>query len=134
MASAHGEELVNWVESMLAVSLWGSSEELDVVQNMVVVGKVIGWDNVDASVLLDLPVLRAKTLRLCLQLVARELAAPVGFVGLFEVTKNTLAGKTENGGLDHSGGLYRSCESWFAKPSEEVCCERDFEGRKGIDG
>lgn len=66
-------------------------EELDVVQDVVVVGEVIGRDDVDASVLLDLPVGESQPLALGEEVSLRELFAPVGLVGLLEVPKDANA-------------------------------------------
>lgn len=64
-------------------------EELDVVQDVVVVGEVIGRNDVDASVLLDLPVCESQPLTLSEEVGLGELVAPVGLVGLFEVPEDT---------------------------------------------
>ena len=111
VTTAHGEKLVDWVEAMLAVSLWGSSKELDVIEDMVVVGKVVGWDDVDASVFLDLPVLSTESLSLFEKIITRELVAPICLSCFLEVTENALAGETEDGRLHHSGGVYGSFEN-----------------------
>jgi predicted transcriptional regulator len=70
-------------------------EELDVVEKVVVEGKVVAGDDIDTGVLLDLPVLQSQTLALLKQLVPRELVAPVGLVGLLELTVRTHAGEPE---------------------------------------
>lgn len=62
---------------------------------MVVEGKVVAGNNVDTSILLDLPVLQSQTLSLLEQLVPRELVAPVGLVGLLELTVRAHAGEPE---------------------------------------
>ena len=66
-------------------------EELDVVEDMVVVGKVVGGDDVDASILLDLPVGEAEPLGLGEEVISGDLAGPVGLVGLLEITEDTNA-------------------------------------------
>jgi hypothetical protein len=55
---------------------------------MVVESKVVGGDDVDTGILLDLPVGETESLALGEELLLRELAAPVGLVGLLEVTKD----------------------------------------------
>jgi len=65
------------------------AEELDVVEDMVVVSKVVGGDNVDTGILLDLPVCESKSLALGEEVGLRELVAPVGLVGLLQVTEDT---------------------------------------------
>ena len=71
-------------------------EELDVVQDLIVESKVVAGDDVDASILLDLPVGKTEPLSLSLEVVLGQFAAPVRFVGLFEVTKDSHAGKAQN--------------------------------------
>jgi hypothetical protein len=71
-------------------------EKLDVVEDVVVESKVVAGDDIDASVLLDLPVLKADTLGLLQQVVLRELARPVGLVGLLQLTVAAHAGETED--------------------------------------
>lgn len=61
------------------------------VKNVVVVGKVVGGDNVDTGVLLDLPVSESEPLALSKQVGLRQLVAPVGLVGLLEVPKDANA-------------------------------------------
>lgn len=99
-------------------------EELDVVEDMVVVGKVVGGDDVDAGILLDLPVGETEPLGLGEEVILGELASPVGLVGLFEITEDTnaaLGGGLAFGGLDsgrpgkdlrkpqHGGGHHLDC-------------------------
>ena len=64
---------------------------------MVVEGKVVAGDDIDASVFLDLPVLETETLGLVEQLVAGQLVGPVGLVGLLELAVAAHAGETEHG-------------------------------------
>lgn len=101
VATAHGEELVDGLEVVLAVTLGDGVEHLDVVEDMVVVGEVVGGDDVDAGVLLDLPVLESQPLALGEEVLARQLAAPVGLVGLLQVTQAAHAREAENCGLHH---------------------------------
>jgi len=61
-------------------------EELDVVEEVVVKGKVVAGDDLDASVLLNLPVLETQALALLEQIVARELLAPVSLIGLLQLS------------------------------------------------
>ena len=95
--TAHGEVLIDGVQVVLAVALGDGTEELDVVEDLVVEGKVVAGDAVDASTLLDLPVLLTETLALSEQVITGDLAAPVGFRGLLQVTEPTHTGETENG-------------------------------------
>ena len=50
---------------------------LDVIQDVVIEGKVTAGDNVDTSIFLDLPVSKAKSLGLSEKLSLRELPTPV---------------------------------------------------------
>ncbi|KAF3806612.1 putative 5-methyltetrahydropteroyltriglutamate--homocysteine methyltransferase, partial [Colletotrichum gloeosporioides] len=114
VAAAHGEVLVNGLKLGLGVTgrnglrqvvslMMGlvRFRELDVVKDLVVEGKVVGGDDVDTGILLDLPVGETQSLTLSEELIARELAGPVSLVGLLEVTVHTHAGETKNRGLNH---------------------------------
>jgi len=95
--TAHGEVLIERVEVVLAVALGDDTEELNVVQNLVVVGKVIARNLSHTGILLDLPVLQTETLALGEELLTGGLATPVSFRGLLQVTELTHTGKTQNG-------------------------------------
>ena len=58
---------------------------------MVIEGKVVGRDDVNASILLDLPVGETEPLALGKEIILRDLVGPVGLVGLLEVPKDTHA-------------------------------------------
>ena len=96
-STTHGEVLVNGSEVVLGVSLGSGGEHLDMVEDMVVEGEVVAGDDVNAGVLLDLPVLESESLSLSEEFVTRELLAPVGLVGLLEVTEASHAGETQDG-------------------------------------
>jgi hypothetical protein len=70
-------------------------EELDVVEKVIVESEVVAGNDIDTSILLDLPVLQSQTLALLDQVIAGELVSPVGLVGLLELTVRTHAGETE---------------------------------------
>ena len=113
MATAHGEVLIKLVQSVLGVTFWDNLgllakkatvrcgaretyvEELDVVEKVVVESKVVAGDDLDASVLLDLPVLQPQALALLEQVIAGELVSPVSLVGLLKFTVRTHAGETK---------------------------------------
>jgi hypothetical protein len=61
---------------------------------LVVKGKVVTWNDVDSGILLNFPMLKTKSLSLSQEVFARKLPAPVGFSGLLEVPKDSLAGET----------------------------------------
>lgn len=67
------------------------------VQDLVVEGKVVAGDEVDASILLDFPVLETESLALAEKLIARDLAAPVSLSGLLELSEATHTREAENG-------------------------------------
>ena len=96
VATAHGEVLVDGLEVVLGVTLGDGVEHLDVVEDVVVEGEVVAGDDIDAGILLDLPVLESQSLALGEEVLARQLAAPVGLVGLLEVTQATHAREAEN--------------------------------------
>jgi hypothetical protein len=76
------------------------AEELDVVEDLIVESKVVAGDDIDTSILLDLPVLSTESLSLAQELITRDLAAPVSLGGLLEVTELSHTGKTQNGATD----------------------------------
>jgi hypothetical protein len=72
------------------------SEEVDVVKDLIVEGKVIAGDEINSRLLLDLPMLETESLSLLKELFAGELASPVSLCGLLEVTESSHAGETQN--------------------------------------
>lgn len=94
--TTHSEVLVNGVELVLAVSLGDSTKELDVVEDLVVESEVIAGNDLDTSILLDLPVLLTESLSLSQQLIPRDLVTPVSLGGLLEVTESSHTGETQN--------------------------------------
>lgn len=99
---------------------WGPRtyvEELDVVEDMVIVGKVVGGDDVDAGILLDLPVGETEPLGLGEELILGELASPVGLVGLFEITEDTNAAL--GGGLAFGVWIPEDSEKAYGNPNTE---------------
>ena len=72
------------------------TEELDVVKNVVVEGEIIARDNIDAGLLLYLPVGKTETLALSEKVFLGQLSAPVGFSGFLEVTVYSHTGETED--------------------------------------
>lgn len=97
VTTAHGEVLIERVQVVLAVALRDGTEELVVVKDLIVESEVVAGDGVDTSGLLDLPVLGTKTLALGEKVIAGDLATPVSFRGLLQVTELTHTGETQNG-------------------------------------
>ena len=97
VTTTHGKVGVKGVEVVLAVTLGDDVEQLDVVKDLIVEGKVVGGDAVNTSSLLDLPVLQTQTLALGEEVITRDLATPVGFRGLLQVTETAHTGETQNG-------------------------------------
>jgi hypothetical protein len=95
--SAHGEVLIDLWQLVLAVSLWDDTEELNMIQDMIVEGKVIARDDVDAGLLLDVPVRCSQSLALLKEFFLREFVSPVCFGRFLEITEDALAWKTEDG-------------------------------------
>jgi hypothetical protein len=77
-------------------------EVLDVGKDLIVEGKVVGWDDVDTGILLDLPVSKTEALGLSEKLILGDLSTPVVLGGLLEVTVHTHAGETEDRSVDLS--------------------------------
>lgn len=118
--TTHGEVLIQGVEVVLAVSLRDDlfndfvrltsgacliirrtyTEELDVVEDLIVESKVVAGDDIDTGILLDLPVLSTESLSLAQELITRDLATPVSFGGLLEITELSHTGETQNGATD----------------------------------
>jgi hypothetical protein len=71
-------------------------EHLNVVEDVVVEGKVVAGDDIDTGVLLDLPVLATESLALSEQVISRQLAGPVCLVGLLQVSETSHAGETQD--------------------------------------
>ena len=65
-------------------------------EDLIVESKVIAGDDINASILLDLPVSKTKSLGLCEQVGLGELSTPVCFGCLLQVTVDTHARETED--------------------------------------
>lgn len=121
VATAHSKVLVNLVQVVLGVSLRDSlcdilaavtldayvgkyayREILDVCKDLIVKSKVVGWDDINTGILLDLPVSKAKTLGLGEEILLGDLASPVVLSGLLKVTVGTHAWETEDGAVKTS--------------------------------
>lgn len=72
------------------------SKVLDLVQNLIVESEVIAGNNIDAGLLLDVPVLETKSLGFAQEISLGELAAPVCFCRLLQVTVDSHTGETED--------------------------------------
>jgi hypothetical protein len=68
-------------------------------KNLIVKSEVIAGDDVDTSILLDLPVGKTETLGLSEKLSLSELSSPVGLSCLLEVTVDTHTRETEDGSI-----------------------------------
>lgn len=66
------------------------------VKNLVVEGEVVGGDDVDTGILLDLPVSKTKSLTLSDESLLGDLVGPVGFSGLLEVSQGSHTRETQN--------------------------------------
>lgn len=79
------------------VALKTYAEILNVGEDLVVEGEVIAGDDIDTGLLLDVPVLETQSLGLGEELCLGELAAPVSFGGLLQLTVCSHAGEPEDG-------------------------------------
>lgn len=102
VTTAHSEVLIKGVQVVLAVALGDSTEELVVVQELIVESKVVGGDVLKSTGLLQLPVLSTQTLTLSKEVIAGDLATPVSLSGLLQVTELTQTGETQNGARGQS--------------------------------
>lgn len=92
------------------------TEILDVGENLIVESEVVAWDNIDTGLLLDVPVFQTESLTLSEELSLGELACPVTFSGLLQLTEGTHARETEDGSARKVMLAY-----WY---EEEVCNRR----------
>ena len=77
------------------------------VQNMIIERKVIAWDDINARVLLNLPMFETKALALSEEVCLRKFTAPVGFGGFLEVPQDTHARETEDRSMEDMSGADR---------------------------
>jgi hypothetical protein len=77
------------------------TEVLDLVEDLIVESEVIAGDDIDASLLLDVPVFKTESLGLAQELSLGELATPVCFGRLLQVTVDTHTRETEDGSAKH---------------------------------
>ena len=75
------------------------SEVLDLVENLIVEGEVIAGNDIDAGLLLNVPVLKTESLGLAEKLGLGELADPVCFGGLLQLTIGSHAREAEYGSV-----------------------------------
>lgn len=69
---------------------------LNMSKDLIVKSEVVGWDDINTSLLLNIPVLKTESLCLCEEICLGNLATPVCFSGLLQVTVDTHAWETEN--------------------------------------
>jgi hypothetical protein len=72
------------------------TEVLDLVEDLIVESEVIAGDDIDASLLLDVPVFKTESLGLAQELSLGELTTPVCFGRLLQVTVDTHTRETED--------------------------------------
>lgn len=72
-------------------------EVLDVGKDLIVKSKVVGWNDINTGILLDLPVSNTEALGLSKEIILGDLASPVVLRGLLQVTVGTHAWETEDG-------------------------------------
>ena len=77
------------------------TEELDVVQDLVVEGKVVGGNDINTSILLDLPVSETESLSLSNEIFLRDFIGPVSFSGLLQISQGSHTRETQDSGLNH---------------------------------
>jgi hypothetical protein len=94
--AAWRREKLAWLAAA-GVALKTYAEILDVGEDLVVESEVIAGNDIDTGLLLDVPVLETQSLGLGEELCLGELAAPISFGGLLQLTVCSHAGKTENG-------------------------------------
>lgn len=65
-------------------------------KDLIVKSEVVGWDDVNTSILLDLPMCKTETLGLSKELLLGDLGRPVVLGCLLQVTVGTHARETED--------------------------------------
>ncbi len=95
-ASSHGEVLIDRIEAVFGVSLGDNTEELNVIQDLVVEGKVIAGDDIDACIFLELPVGESESLALLEEIFLGDFVTPIGFSGFLEVSVHSHTRETQN--------------------------------------
>lgn len=71
------------------------------VQDLVVEGKVVGGDDINTGILLDLPVSKTESLSLSNEVLLGDLVGPVSLGGLLEISQGSHTGETQDSGLNH---------------------------------
>lgn len=96
-------------------------------KNLIVKSEVVGWDDIHAGILLDLPMCQTETLGLSKELLLGDLASPVVLGGLLQVTVDTHARETEDRSLYLSAtGPQMSLEAWKKNVRlNHLCCVCD---------
>ena len=104
---AHGEHAVRPDRTVAAVeSRRHRPERRRHIQNLIVVGKIVGRDDIDARIPLQFPVRRAQGGAGLEKRRKIDIALPVGFGCLFQFTAGADAGKAEIGGMCHENSLF----------------------------
>lgn len=85
----------------MGVSLWDHVEEDGVVQDLVVEGEVVGWNDVDTGFLLQLPVLFSDGLTDGEKGLSVDLTLPVGFGVLLKLSERANSWETKHSGGNH---------------------------------
>lgn len=62
--STHGKVFINRVQVVFCVSFRNDAEELDLAQDLIIKGKIIAGDDIDARSLLDFPMFQPQSLAL----------------------------------------------------------------------
>ncbi|KAH3667498.1 hypothetical protein OGAPHI_003147 [Ogataea philodendri] len=99
--STHGEQNVQLWEIELGVSVWNDVEQQREVQDLVVVREVVGRNDVDTGLLLQLPVLLSDLLTNSKELVSTDLASPVGLGVFLELSESSNSWESQNARLNH---------------------------------
>jgi hypothetical protein len=77
------------------------AEILDVSEDLIVESKVVGWDDINTSLLLELPVCKTETLGLSEESLLVNLSRPECFSGLLKISEHAHAWETENSSVLH---------------------------------
>jgi len=93
--ATYGDFISNFFGSSTE-SEFAYSEILDVSEDLIVKSEIIAGNDIDTSILLDLPVCKTKSLGLSKQISLGKLARPVCLSCLLQVTVNTHARETED--------------------------------------
>lgn len=99
--SSHSEEDINRIELVTQIFCWNGSEQLNMIQNLVIERKVIAGNEIDACIFLNLPVLQTEPLAFFEECFLGQFVTPIRFGRFLELSIRSHAGKAEDGAVEY---------------------------------